>query len=134
MLIALIILLSLEIFYTAQQADEKQRYIVHAEAAALRIILALTVVAFVSDNATELLIKMGIYLSLYWVLFDLGLNLFRGKPWNYLPEGSPSHEARLDRIWGQNWKAQYVVKFFTLILFLWLFFYFSPQWLSPQGS
>lgn len=127
MLIALIILVSLEIFYTAQQADGNQVYIAHSQAAALRVGLALVVVAVVSGNAEDFLFKMGIYLALYWVLFDLGLNVFRGKPWNYLPEGSSSREARLDRIWGRNWKAQYVVKFFTVTVFTWLYFFLSSQ-------
>lgn len=115
----------MEIFYTADTADRKQQYINHAEMATYRVLMAMLSMLVISNDATDFVIRLALYLSLYWIVFDIGLNLFRGKPWNYLPIGSSPREALLDRIWKENWVMQYVIKFLILTICL---FFFLFRW------
>lgn len=93
-------------YYDAQEFKAGRYIKDHTPRAAFRL-LVLMIISFLTN--THILIS----LSVFYLLFDLLLNLFWGKPWNYI--GSTSVLDRLTNKIG-GWIPQYIFKITILII------------------
>lgn len=70
---------------------------------------------------------IGCLLAIRLVVFNIGLNLFRGFTWNYI---SPSPAAITDRIakavFGKRGTLMYLIYFVLLILSIYLCLHYNP--------
>jgi len=96
----------LSAYYDAQEFKAGRYFKDHTPRAAFRL-LVMVIISFLTN--THILIT----LSVFYLLCDLLLNVFWGKPWNYI--GSTSE---IDKIWHKlgGWISQYIFKITILII------------------
>jgi hypothetical protein len=87
---------------------KNKRKIDHNVNAAFRIIIG---IAVLQDY-----FHLAIFLSSWWILFDLFLNLRRGLPWDYI-----GTEAELDKLLRKVKINQFVVKLLVLAISILLY-------------
>ena len=93
-------------YYDAQELKAGRYFKDHIPRAAFRL-LVMMIISFLTN--THILIT----LSVFYLLFDAMLNIFWGKPWNYIGQTS-----KIDKIWHKlgGWIPQYIFKITILIL------------------
>jgi hypothetical protein len=92
---------------------KKGKHISHGWNAFKTIFVGLLVLGWDEPNNYKLFSHLFIYLSSWWILFDIGLNLKRGLPFDYI-----GTEAELDKILKKIKINQFVVKIVVLTISL----------------
>ena len=96
---------------------KKGKHISHGWNAFKTIFVGLIVLGWNEPSNYKLFSYMLIYLSSWWILFDLGLNLKRGLPFDYI-----GTEADLDKLLRKVKINQFVIKIAVLIISIGIYF------------
>jgi len=87
------------------------KHISHGWNAFKTIFIGLIVLGWNEHSNYRLFSYMLIYLSSWWILFDLGLNLRRGLPFDYI-----GYKAKMDKFLRKVKINQFVIKIGVLII------------------
>jgi hypothetical protein len=90
---------------------KKGKHISHGWNAFKTTFIGLVVLGWDEPSNLKVFSYMFIYLSSWWILFDLGLNLKRGFPWEYI-----GNSAQLDKFLRKVKINQFVIKIGVLII------------------
>jgi hypothetical protein len=114
-MIALLLLLAFELLRNWYVIAKLKQEPNHARGWALRV-LVIAFVAFAKFDLDPIpTIKYGLGCGIaFWLPFDIGLNLLRGKVWNYL-----GRSAVLDRL-NLPGDLEVVIKFVLMCVGIWL--------------
>jgi hypothetical protein len=89
---------------------KRGKHISHGWNAFKTIFVGLLVLGWNEPSNQKVFSNMFIYLSSCWILIDLGLNLKRGFPWDYI-----GNSARLDKFLRKVKINQFVIKVGVLL-------------------
>ena len=100
-----IIFTLLSAYYDAQELKAGRYFKDHAPRALFRVLILFIISVLFNTHVL-------ILLSVFYLIFDISLNLMRGLPWNF--NGST---AFTDRLWAKigGWKTQYIFKIILTI-------------------
>jgi hypothetical protein len=103
------------IFYNASEI-KKGNHIPHGTHAFVVVFFGLLVLVPNEPSNLKLFSYMFLYLSWWWLLFDLGLNLKRGLPLNYI-----GRSAKLDKLLKSIKVNQFIIKGLLILISTFLF-------------
>jgi hypothetical protein len=92
---------------------KRKKHISHRWNAFKTIFVGLLVLGWDEPSNLKVFSHMFIYLSSWWILFDIGLNLKRGLPFDYI-----GTEAELDKLLRKVKVNQFVVKIAVFLISL----------------